>query len=334
MSGAPKLSTSYLGLPMSGPIIASASPHTGKIDTLKRLEASGAAAVVLPSLFEEEVIEEELHLAEMLEAGESFAEFNSGPLPDIALPDLGPARHVKLLENAKKAISIPVIASVNATHTGSWERYAGMFVDAGADAIELNMYAVAADPNETASDVEKRNLDIVREVRAAVKVPLAVKLSPFYSSLANFAAAVVDAGADGLVLFNRFYAPDINLETLRVNPKVDLSTSSDLRLPLRWLGILSAQLRDTDFACSSGVHQPLDVIKALLVGSDVVCTTSAVLHHGPEWVRFLLDGVNRWLTEHEYDSVDQLRGSMSAASVEDPSAFERSQYLQIITSMR
>jgi len=319
---------------MSGPIIASASPHTGKLDTLKRLEASGTAAVVLPSLFEEEVIEEEMHMADLFESGDSFAEFASAPLPDIDMPDLGPARHVKLLEQAKGALSIPVIASVNATHTGSWERYASMFVDAGADAIELNMYAVAANPGETAADVEKRNLDIIAEVKGSISVPLAVKLSPFYSSLSHFAAAATGAGADALVLFNRFYAPDINLDTLGVVPRVDLSTSQDLRLPLRWLGILRAQLPQVGLACSSGVHTAQDVLKALLVGSNVVCTTSALLHHGPEWVRFLLDGVTAWMAENEYESVDQLRGSMSAASVADPSAFERSQYMQIITSMR
>jgi dihydroorotate dehydrogenase (fumarate) len=330
----PRLATRYLGLALTGPIIASAGPLTGRIDTLRRLEAAGAAAVVLPSLFEEEVIAEELHLSDMIDAGEDFAEFAGGVLPEMDLPDLGPGRHLKLLEQAKEALSVPVIASLNATHSGSWERYATLMVDAGADAIELNLYAVAADPAESAAEVEARALDVIAEVKSSISVPLAVKLSPFYSSLAHFAAAAIGRGADGLVLFNRFYAPDIDLSVLDVVPRVDLSSSADLRLPLRWLGILRAQLPEVGLACSSGVHTGADAIKALLVGADVACTTASVLHHGPEHLATMLTQLREWLAEHDYDSVDQLRASMSAASVADPSAFERSQYMAIVTSMR
>lgn len=328
------LTTRYLGLELSGPIMASAGPLTGTLDGLRALEDSGASAVVLPSLFEEDVIEEELHLADLLDDGEGFAEFASAPLSEAAADYvLEPERHVRLVERAKAALGIPVIASVNAAHPGSWERYATILVEAGADAIELNMYSVAADASESAADVESRKLDIVSAVRAAVTVPLTVKLSPFYTSVAHFAAAVVGRGADGLVLFNRFYAPDIDLDTLTVRPALTLSESDDLRLPLRWLGILRPQLPETSLAASSGVHTGADALKALLVGADVACTTSSVLRRGPGHVASMLAEVREWLEANEYESVRQLRGSMSAASVPDPAGFERAQYRAIVTTL-
>lgn len=328
------LTTLYLGLDLSGPLMASAGPLTGSLDGLRALADAGAAAVVLPSLFEEDVIEEELHLADLLDDGEEFPEFASAPLSDVAEDYvLGPERHVRLVERAKATLSIPVIASVNAAHPGSWERYATLLVEAGADAIELNMYSVAANAQEPAADVEARKLDIVSAVRAAVGVPLAVKLSPFYTSVSHFAAAVVERGADGLVLFNRFYAPDIDLGTLTVQPALTLSESDDLRLPLRWLGILRPQLPGTSLAATSGVHTGADVLKALLVGADVACTTSSVLRRGPGHVATMLAEVREWLEENEYDSVRQLQGSMSAAAVPDPAGFERAQYRAIITTL-
>ncbi len=328
------LTTRYLGLELSGPIMASAGPLTGTLDGLRALEDAGASAVVLPSLFEEDVIEEELHLADLLDDGEGFAEFASAPLSEAAADYvLEPERHVRLVERAKAALGIPVIASVNAAHPGSWERYATILVEAGADAIELNMYSVAADASESAADVESRKLDIVSAVRAAVTVPLTVKLSPFYTSVAHFAAAVVGRGADGLVLFNRFYAPDIDLDTLTVRPALTLSESDDLRLPLRWLGILRPQLPETSLAASSGVHTGADALKALLVGADVACTTSSVLRRGPGHVTTMLAEVRAWLDANDYESVRQLRGSMSAASVPDPAGFERAQYRAIVTTL-
>ncbi len=328
------LTTRYLGLELSGPVIASAGPLTGSLENLRALEDAGAAAVVLPSLFEEDVIEEELHLADLLDDGEEFPEFASAPLSEAAADYvLGPERHVRLVERAKAALRIPVIASVNAVNPGGWERYATLLVDAGADAIELNMYAVAADPHESAALVEARKLDVVAAVRAAVSVPLAVKLSPFYTSVAHVAAAVVSQGADGLVLFNRFYAPDIDLGTLAVRPVLTLSESDDLRLPLRWLGILRPQLPTTSLAASSGVHSGADVLKALLVGADVACTTSAVLRRGPGHVAAMLTEVRAWLESNDYSSVRQLHGSMSAASVPDPAGFERAQYRTIVTTL-
>jgi dihydroorotate dehydrogenase (fumarate) len=243
------------------------------VETLRQLEAAGASAAVLPSLFEEELVNEELSMHEALEQGtNSFAE-SLDYFPHTDFYDIGPDRHIRLVEEAKRVLSIPVIASVNAAHAGSWKRYATMMADAGADAIELNVYAMATDPSRAAADVEASYLDIVREVREAVTVPLAVKLSPYFSSLPQFCAAVVAAGADGLVLFNRFYQPDLNLNTLEVQPTVELSTPAELRLPLRWLAILRPQLRGTSLAATSGVHSAEDVIKALLVGADVACMT-------------------------------------------------------------
>jgi dihydroorotate dehydrogenase (fumarate) len=329
----PALATRYLGLQLSGPVIASAGPRTGRIDELMLLEDAGAAAVVLPSLFEEEVIAEEMAFFEAQEQGAGMvAEFTS-IMPEVDMPDLGPERHLRLLEEAKERLDIPVIASVNAVHTGSWSRYTSMMVEAGADAIELNLYAVAANAAETALDVETRYLDVIREVRQAVSVPLAVKLSPFYSSLSHFAFQVIDNGADGLVLFNRFYAPDLDLDTLEVTPRVALSSPVELRMPLRWLGILRNQLPNASLAATTGVHSSADVLKALLVGADVACTTSAVVRGGAGVIRQMLAGVESWMAEREYTGVDQLRGSVSAGAVEDPSAFERSQYISVITSL-
>lgn len=330
MSSAPDLTTSYLGLPLSGPVIASAGPLTRTLDGLKALQNAGASAVVLPSLFEEDVIEEELRLADLMETGDQFAEFASPPTPLASVPELGAVRHLRLLEGAKKSLEIPVIASLNATHHGSWERYARMAAEAGADALELNLYTVAADPTENAAEVEARQLEIISSVVDSVDLPLALKVSPYYSSFAQFAAAASRAGARGLVVFNRFYAPDIDLDTLQVEPKVSLSTSDDLRLSLRWIAILSAQLDRTSLAATGGVHRWQDVTKALLVGADVACTTAAVMTHGPDAITGMLDGLRTWMVRNEYESVDQLRGSMSAASVPNPSAFERSQYREIV----
>ncbi len=326
------LTSTYLGLSLSGPVIASAGPLTGRVETLLQLEAAGASAAVLPSLFEEELVAEELSLHEALEQGtNSFAE-SLDYFPHTDFYDVGPQRHVRLVEEAKQRLSIPVIASVNAARPGSWESYATMMADAGADAIELNVYAMATDPARTAADVEASYLELVRDVRDAVSVPLAVKLSPFFSSLPHFAAAVVEAGADGLVLFNRFYQPDLDLGTLEVRPTVELSVPAELRLPLRWLAILRPQLPRTSLAATSGVHSAQDVAKALLVGADVACMTSAVLRHGPEHVRTVLDELRVWVQDNEYESIAQLRGSVSSAGAEDPAAFERANYVKVLSS--
>jgi dihydroorotate dehydrogenase (fumarate) len=326
------LATTYLGIPIVSPIVASAGPDTGKVDTLVQLQDAGVGAVVLPSLFEEEIVAEELSLLKALEQGtNSFAE-SIDYFPETDYYDLGPDRHVRLVEEAKRKLSVPVVASVNAAHSGSWQRYAGLMADAGADAIELNLYAMPSDPARSAADVEAAYLDVVREVRAAVRVPLAVKLSPYFSSLSHFAAALVAAGVDGLVLFNRFYSPDLNLDTLTVEPRLELSRPSELRLPLRWLAVLRPQLPTVSLAATSGVGSYEDVAKALLVGADVACMTSAILREGPSHVAAVLAGLRTWLEENEYESVDQMRGSVSAATSGDPEAFERANYVKVLSS--
>jgi dihydroorotate dehydrogenase (fumarate) len=327
------LRTRYLGLSLRSPIVASASPVTRDPSVARRLEDAGAAAVVLPSLFEEEVLHEEIELNRSLEAGtEHFAEaLDYFPSID-ELQDAG-ERYLWTLEEVKRAVRIPVFASLNATSTGAWTRYARLLEDAGADALELNLYHVVADPTRSAADVEQADLDVVAAVRAETSLPLAVKLSPYYSAMASFAARVVDAGADGLVLFNRFYQPDIDLDALDVVPRVELSHPWELRLPLRWIAILAPQLAGrASVAATSGVASGTDVVKALMVGADVAMTTSAVLRHGPERIARLEAELDGWLVERGYDSVEQLRGSASHRTAADPSAFERANYLRTLHS--
>ncbi len=327
------LRTRYLGLDLRNPIVASSSPWTGDPAVVKRLEEAGAGAVVLPSLFEEEILNEELELNRSLEQGnEQFGEALSY-FPQIEGYKGTGDRYLARLEKTKAGVSIPVVASLNASTMGGWVRYARLMQDSGADALELNLYHVVADPATAAADREARDLELIAAVRAAVTIPLAVKLSPYYSALANFAAAAVDAGADGLVLFNRFYQPDLDLESLDIVNKVSLSTSAELRLPMRWIALLRPQLGlGVSLAATSGIHTAVDAVKALLVGADVAMTTSAVLQHGVGHVRSLVDGLAGWLEEREYDSVDQLRGSASAASVSDPSLFERANYMAALRS--
>lgn len=327
------LSTRYLGLDLQSPIVASASPLNDRVDMARRLEDAGAAAIVLPSLFEEEILHEEVELNRALEAGsEHFAEALDY-FPDIdELADAGD-RYVATVERIKAAVSVPVIASLNATHTGAWVHHARLLEDAGADALELNLYHVAADPTSSAADVEARDLEIVAAVRAELDIPLAVKLSPYYSAMASFALQVAHVGAEGLVLFNRFYQPDLDLESLVVVPRVELSNPWELRLPLRWIAILSPLLPETvSLAATSGVAEGTDVVKALMVGADVAMTTSAVLRHGPERIAVIRQELVRWLTDREYESVAQLRGSASHATSGDPSAFERANYLRTLHS--
>jgi dihydroorotate dehydrogenase (fumarate) len=269
-----------------------------------------------------------------MQAGEDFAEFSGGALPDLDQPNLGAGRHRRLLQQAKDQLKIPVIASLNATRPGSWQRYATELADAGADALELNLYTVEANPSRGAAEVELAHLAAIEAVKIAVDIPLTVKLSPYYSALSKFASLAVDAGADGLVLFNRFYAPDIDLDDLRLFARAELSDPEDQRLSLRWLGILRGQLPEVSLACTSGVHSGKEVIKAILVGANIACTTSAVLRRGPEAVTEILGEAERWMEDHGYASFDELRGAMSAASVPDPSTFERAQYQAVLHSGR
>lgn len=326
------LESDYLGMTLRSPLVASPSPATGSIDSLMRLDDAGVGAVVLPSLFEEEIDAESLTLHERLEAGSGVSGEATDYFPDIRMDHLGLDRHVALVEHAAQRLSIPVIASVNGRSAGGWVQYARILQQAGASAIELNMYDVAVDPNRTAADVEESYLDLVRAVRAAVAVPVSVKLSPFFSAFANFALRTVDAGADGLVLFNRFYQPDVDLETLDVTPRLELSHAGEVRLPLRWLAILRPHLPSTSLALTSGVASGQDLAKGLLAGADVVMSASELLRRGPGRARDLLDELAAWMDEHEYESVDQLRGSIAQHSSPDPGAFERAQYHRVLQS--
>ncbi len=327
------LSTTYLGLRLRSPLVASASPITGEVATARRLEDAGAGALVLPSLFEEEILNEEVELNRSIEAGtEQFAEALDY-FPRIAEFAGAGDRYVSRLEEIKKQASIPVIGSLNATSAGGWVDYATRMQNAGADALELNVYRVAADPSMSGSEIEAADLDLIAAVRAAIKIPLAVKLSPFYSSVANFAGRAVERGADALVLFNRFYQPDLDLDTLDVVNRVELSRPWELRLPLRWIAILRPQLGPSvALAATSGIHSGTDALKALMVGADVAMMTSALLHNGPEHIRVVEGQLRDWMAEHEYESVDQLRGSASKAAIADPAAFERANYMQTLHS--
>lgn len=327
------LRTRYLGLELRSPIVASASPYNRDVAMTTQLEQAGAGAIVMPSLFEEEIEAEELETSRSLEAGtEQFAEALDY-FPDAASMIGEGDRYLRDLERIKRRAGIPVIASLNANSSGGWVRYAQLMADAGADALELNLYRIAVDGSLTSGDVEEQDLEIVAAVRAAVQLPLAVKLSPYYAAMANFAPKVVSAGADGLVLFNRFYQPDIDLDEMAVTPRVSLSHPSELRLPMRWTAILRPQLgSEVSIAATSGIHSGRDAIKAVMVGADVAMMTSAVLRDGPDYVRVVETEMRAWLDDHEYTSVTQLRGSASQGNVGDPAAFERAQYIRTLHS--
>ena len=327
------LRTRYLGLELASPIVASASPLNGQVDTARLVEESGAAALVLPSLFEEEILHEEIELNRALEAGsEHFAEALAY-FPKMESLDTVGDRYLARLEAIKAQSSVPVIASLNASHPGSWASYAQLIEDAGADALELNLYHLVADPRRTAVEVEESDIEIIGSARSTLGIPLAVKLSPYYSAFAGFAQQAVDAGADGLVLFNRFYQPDIDLESFDVVNRIELSRPWELRLPVRWIAILRPQLGpEPSLAATSGVHSGTDVVKALMVGADVAMLTSALLQHGAGHLRTVHDELVAWMEAHGYTSVSQLRGSATQVTSGDPAAFERANYMAALHS--
>ncbi len=325
------LRTTYLGLELRSPLVASASPLTGDTDDLRRLEAAGAAAAVLPSLFEEQLTHDQVDLDRLLEQTSEHVGEAQSYFPDLADYNTGPSSYLGLIEQAKRAVAIPVLASLNGTTPGGWVRHARRMQDAGADAIELNLYAIATDPRVGAAELEDRYLELVASVRAAVTIPLAVKLSPFFTAMANMAVRVAEAGADGLVLFNRFYQPDLDIDALDVVPRLVLSTSEELRLPLRWIAILYGQVR-ASLAATSGVHTGLDAAKVLLAGADVAMMTSALLRNGPSHVSRVEGELEAILDEHDYASVAELRGSMSRRSMPDPAGFERANYARTLAS--
>jgi len=327
------LSTTYLGLKLPSPLVASASPLSRDIDGIRRLEDAGAAAVVLYSLFEEQLRQEEIDLDYHLNAGtESFPE-SLTYFPQPSEFHTGPEGYLQHVHRAKASVKIPVIASLNGSTLGGWTKFAGEVERAGADAIECNIYSIPTDPRLTAADVENSYLDIVRGVKDAVTIPVAVKLSPFFSNLSNFARRLDDAGADALVLFNRFYQPDIDLEELEIRPNVLLSTQQALRLPLTWIGILYGRVRAA-LAATGGVHSAEDVVKLLMVGANVTMLCSSLMRHGVNHLRHVARELRDWMEEHEYESVVQMQGSMSQLRCPDPSAFERAQYMRAVKGMQ
>jgi len=325
------LTTRYLGLELRSPLVASAGPLTGDPAMWERLEQAGAGAIVLPSLFEEQIEHESFAASFAYEHGTDMHGEASSYLPAMPLGEVGPARHLTMVEQARERLSIPVIASLNGTSPGGWVRYAKHLADAGAHAVELNLYDVVTDPEVTSADVERRYVELVEEVRAEISVPLAVKLGPWFTALGNFAVRLQDVGADGLVLFNRLYQPDIDLDHLSVVPRLTLSSSSESRLPLHWIANLRGTLQ-CSLAATTGVHDGADALKLLLVGADVVMTTSALLRHGPEHLLVMERFMRDWMHEREYDSVAELRGSVSRENVPDPQVYERANYYHVLHS--
>lgn len=325
------LSTTYLGLTLRNPLLAAACPLTGDLDAIRRMEEAGAAAVVLPSLFEEQLTRDILAVRQLLTAGPEGFEKVLARLPELDDYNTGPPGYLRHIKRAKSVVSIPVIASLSGSGYGDWTRHAWLLQEAGADAIELNIYFVPTDAELTADAVESRYIDLVAAVVEATTIPVAVKLGPYFSSLPNLARRLIEVGADGLVLFNRYLEPDIDLAGFRVNPHLALSGPDDARLPLRWIAILRPQL-SASLAGTSGIHNAEDVIKLVLAGADAVMMASALLRDGPAHFRVLLDGLRSWLEDHPYDSLASIKGILSAKDSPDRSAYERANYVRAITS--
>ena len=325
------LTTTYMGLTLKNPLVPSASPMSKSLDNMKRLEDHGAAAIVLYSLFEEQIEHESKELNHYLTYGaESYAEATSY-FPDLGEYNLGPDQYLNHIRKAKAALSIPVIASLNGISKGGWTRYAKLMEDAGADGIELNVYHVPTDSFISSGAVEQMYLDLVREVKASVQIPVAVKMMHFFSSIPFMAAQLDRAGADALVMFNRFYQPDIDLENLEVITNLTLSSSYELRLRLRWVAILFGQIK-ADLAVTGGVHTAADVVKSMMAGAKAAQMASVLLHNGPAILSDILVDLQRWLESHEYESIKQMQGSMSQRNVANPAAFERANYMKVLQS--
>jgi dihydroorotate dehydrogenase (fumarate) len=327
------LSTEYLGLKLAHPLMAGASPLVDDMDAVRRLEDAGASAIVMHSLFEEQIEGEELERQERLEAHRSAHAEAQSYFPRSAEYALGPDEYLEQLTRIHNAVDVPVIGSLNGTTLGMWLEYARLMEEAGADALELNLYGLSVDPDETADAVERKTIATVAAVRRSVTIPIAVKLSPQYTALPSFARELSRAGANGLVLFNRFYQADIDPETLEAVRVLQLSDPSELRLRLRWTAILSPWFAGS-LAISGGVHRPIDAVKAILSGAHGVQLVSALLIHGPGHIAGVLDGLRKWVVEHEYESLDQMRGSMNHARCPDPRAYERANYVRLLQGWR
>lgn len=327
------LTTTYMGLKLKNPIVPSASPLSQEVDTVKKMEDAGAAAIVVYSLFEEQIIHENGELDHYLSYHtESFAEaLNYFPQPNEF--HLTPYQYLDHIANLKKAVDIPVIASLNGISRGGWVQYARNIEQAGADALELNIYYVAANPDIPGSEIENIYVETLKAVKSQIKIPVAVKLSPYFSSMANMAKKLDEAGANALVLFNRFYQPDFDLEKLEVVPNLVLSTNWEMRLPLRWISILYGNIK-ANLAATSGIHSSEDVIKVVMAGADVAMVCSELLMNGIRRISEMLNGIQRWMEENEYDSIQTMKGSMSQKAVAEPAAFERANYMKMLQSYK
>lgn len=327
------LTTTYLGLKLNNPLVLSASPLSEKIDNVKKAEDAGASAIVLHSLFEEQIKQDSDELDfHMTHGTESFAEALSY-FPQASEYRLGPEDYLEHIAKAKAAVKVPIIASLNGSSVGGWTEYARKIQQAGADALELNIYYIPTSLDLSASQVEQTYLDILKAVKAVVSIPVAVKLSPFFSSMGNMARRLDEAGANGLVLFNRFYQPDINLESLEIEHNILLSTAQARRLPLRWVAILYGRIK-ADMAATSGIHNAYDVLKMLMAGANVTMLCSVLYKQGIDYMKVIQREMKAWMEEHEYESVRQLQGSLSQKNCPDPSAFERAQYMRILSTWR
>jgi len=327
------LTTNYLGLFLKNPIVASSSPLSHNVDSIRRLEDAGAAAVVMYSLFEEQITFDSFYVDYYLTSGtNSYAESLSY-FPEMESYNVWPDEYMNLIRRAKEAVDIPVIGSLNGVSAGGWTDYAALIEEAGADAIELNVYYIPTNENLKGTEIENIYFEILRDVKSSVSIPIAIKLSPFFSATANMAKRLVEEGANGLVLFNRFYQPDIDLETLEVVPRLVLSNSAELRLPLRWVAILYGRLM-ADLAITTGIHTSQDVLKALMAGAKVTMMASELLQNGIRRISVILDEIRSWMNTHEYESVAQMIGSMSQQHCAEPAAFERANYMKMLASYR
>lgn len=325
------LTTTYLGLPLRSPIVASASPLCDSVENIRRFEENGVGAVVLPSLFEEQLdLESQALNSDLMRGAESFAE-SLNYFPDLHTYNLGPDAYLELIQKARKSVAIPVIGSLNGFSPGGWTRYAKLIEEAGASALELNIYDVVIDPDHPGSKVENEYCDLVKHIKNSVRIPVAVKLSPFFTSIANVAKRLDEAGADGLVLFNRFYQPDIDIDTMEIVPRLKLSRPRELSLRLHWAGILYGNVA-ASIAITGGVHSGRDVIKAMMAGAHAAMMTSAFFENGIRHANVVLHEITRWMEDHEYESVAQMRGGMSRRSVPNPSGFDRANYVKVLSS--
>lgn len=327
------LTTVYLGMALPHPLMPGASPLVDDLDTVRRLEDAGAAAIVMHSLFQEQIVQDEVRRHVHLAAFDQSSAEALSYFPPAAEFELGPEEYLEHVARLKAAVRVPVVASLNGTSRESWVEYARLIEQAGADALEVNCYFLATDPMENGDDVERRTIEVAEAVRNAVKIPVAIKLSPFYSAFANLARSLDEAGVDGIVVFNRFYQPDIDIENLEIQPSLHLSDSSELLLRLRWLAILSGRV-NASLVISGGVHSATDAVKAVMAGADAIQMVSALLRHGPEHIAVVREGLERWLVEHEYESLAEARGSMSHKHCPDPAALERANYMRILQSWR